>query len=187
MQTRKWDPSSLYGWSILYSTHYFVLSGQRLLRKADFHLGQHINTFFRIRCKMSENFADKKHLQGAEKRHITMFGMYVTDSYTSDCCLCSWCRYSKIVREVQFKGRTSAIQVLQESAWRMSDYWSDFLGSKTQKTYVDMNLRQCHSPYSLFFLDLSSWSSNRPYFESIYHQNYVYISCLPCSGYMSSS
>ncbi|XP_069698510.1 cleavage and polyadenylation specificity factor subunit 1 [Periplaneta americana] len=47
--------------------------GQRLLRKADFHLGQHINTFFRIRCKVTENCADKKYLQGAEKRHITMF------------------------------------------------------------------------------------------------------------------
>lgn len=47
--------------------------GQRLLRKADFHLGQHINTLFRIRCKMTENSADRKHLQGAEKRHITMF------------------------------------------------------------------------------------------------------------------
>ncbi|KAJ9585289.1 hypothetical protein L9F63_002919 [Diploptera punctata] len=47
--------------------------GQRLLRKADFHLGQHVNTFFRIRCKVNDNMADKKHLQGADKRHITMF------------------------------------------------------------------------------------------------------------------
>lgn len=47
--------------------------GQRLLRKADFHLGQLVNTFFRIRCKVTDNFTDKKQLQGAEKRHITMF------------------------------------------------------------------------------------------------------------------
>ena len=56
-------------------------SGQRLLRKADFHLGQHINTLFRIRCKMTENSADRKHLQGAEKRHITMFGIYLSIRY----------------------------------------------------------------------------------------------------------
>ena len=56
-------------------------SGQRLLRKADFHLGQHINTFFRIRCKVTENSADRKHLQGAEKRHITMFGTYLRMRY----------------------------------------------------------------------------------------------------------
>ncbi|XP_063911072.1 cleavage and polyadenylation specificity factor subunit 1 [Zophobas morio] len=49
------------------------LGGQRLLRKADFHLGQTINTFFRIRCKLGELGEDKKHLTGADKRHITMF------------------------------------------------------------------------------------------------------------------
>ncbi|KAK7874284.1 hypothetical protein R5R35_007770 [Gryllus longicercus] len=47
--------------------------GQRLLRKADFHLGQHVNTFFRIRCKISDLTSDKKQLMGAERRHITMF------------------------------------------------------------------------------------------------------------------
>lgn len=47
--------------------------GQRLLRKADFHLGQHINTFFRIRCKVNDLTKDKIHLSGAERRHITMF------------------------------------------------------------------------------------------------------------------
>lgn len=70
---------------LLSSTNFSTLasntSGQRLLRKADFHLGQHINTFFRIRCKMTENSADRKHLQGAEKRHITMFGTYLSITY----------------------------------------------------------------------------------------------------------
>lgn len=70
---------------LLSSTNFSTLasntSGQRLLRKADFHLGQHINTFFRIRCKMTENSADRKHLQGAEKRHITMFGTYLSVTY----------------------------------------------------------------------------------------------------------
>ncbi|XP_067007220.1 cleavage and polyadenylation specificity factor subunit 1 isoform X2 [Anabrus simplex] len=47
--------------------------GQRLLRKADFHLGQHVNTFFRIRCKVTDIVFDKKQLSGAERRHITMY------------------------------------------------------------------------------------------------------------------
>lgn len=52
------------------------LGGQRLLRKADFHLGQAVNTFFRIRCKLGE-MGDRKHLSGADRRHITMFGMCI--------------------------------------------------------------------------------------------------------------
>ncbi|KAF5272324.1 hypothetical protein FQA39_LY07925 [Lamprigera yunnana] len=47
--------------------------GQRLLRKADFHLGQSVNSFFRIKCKMSQLMEDKKMLPGIDKRHITMF------------------------------------------------------------------------------------------------------------------
>jgi cleavage and polyadenylation specificity factor subunit 1 len=49
------------------------LGGQRLLRKADFHLGQIVNSFFRIKCKLGELGEDKKHFTGADKRHITMF------------------------------------------------------------------------------------------------------------------
>jgi cleavage and polyadenylation specificity factor subunit 1 len=52
------------------------LGGQRLLRKADFHLGQIVNSFFRIKCKLGELGEDKKHFTGADKRHITMFGNY---------------------------------------------------------------------------------------------------------------
>lgn len=48
--------------------------GQRLLRKADFHLGQAINTFFKIKCKVGELGDDKKHFTGTDKRFITMFG-----------------------------------------------------------------------------------------------------------------
>lgn len=51
-----------------------LLLGQRLLRKADFHLGQTVNTFFRIKCKLGDLGEDKKNLTGADKRHITMFG-----------------------------------------------------------------------------------------------------------------
>lgn len=49
------------------------LGGQRLLRKADFHLGQAVNTFFKIRCKLGELGEDKKHFSGADRRFITMF------------------------------------------------------------------------------------------------------------------
>ncbi|XP_072375560.1 cleavage and polyadenylation specificity factor subunit 1 [Diabrotica undecimpunctata] len=49
------------------------LGGQRLLRKADFHLGQTVNTFFKIKCKLGELGDDKKHFSGADRRFITMF------------------------------------------------------------------------------------------------------------------
>nr|CAD7407313.1 unnamed protein product [Timema poppensis] len=45
--------------------------GQRLLRRADFHLGQHVNTFFRIRCKIPSS--QDLLVGAADKRHITMF------------------------------------------------------------------------------------------------------------------
>ncbi|XP_043282051.1 cleavage and polyadenylation specificity factor subunit 1 isoform X2 [Venturia canescens] len=49
------------------------LGGQKLIRKADFHLGQKINTFFRIRCKISDPANDRKHFTGADRRHVTMY------------------------------------------------------------------------------------------------------------------
>jgi cleavage and polyadenylation specificity factor subunit 1 len=36
-------------------------------------LGQIVNSFFRIKCKLGELGEDKKHFTGADKRHITMF------------------------------------------------------------------------------------------------------------------
>lgn len=49
--------------------------GSKLLRKADFHLGYHANTFFRIRCKLGEvsNY-DRRQANLLEKRQVTMFG-----------------------------------------------------------------------------------------------------------------
>ncbi|XP_022902078.1 cleavage and polyadenylation specificity factor subunit 1 [Onthophagus taurus] len=47
--------------------------GQKLLRKADFHIGQPINSFFRIRCKIGQFGDDKKQIMGADKRHLTLF------------------------------------------------------------------------------------------------------------------
>lgn len=47
--------------------------GQRLMRKADFHLGQHAAKFFRIKCKLNDIPAERRQILGAEKRHINMF------------------------------------------------------------------------------------------------------------------
>ncbi|KAL0274118.1 UNVERIFIED_CONTAM: hypothetical protein PYX00_006618 [Menopon gallinae] len=49
------------------------VGGQRLLRKADFHLGQHINSWFRIRCRLGDQATDFDYPLGAERRHISMF------------------------------------------------------------------------------------------------------------------
>ncbi|KFM60381.1 Cleavage and polyadenylation specificity factor subunit 1, partial [Stegodyphus mimosarum] len=48
--------------------------GSKLLRKADIHIGYHINTFFRIRCRLGEiaNY-DRRQASILEKRHVTMF------------------------------------------------------------------------------------------------------------------
>lgn len=51
--------------------------GQRLLRKADFHFGQNINSFFRIKCKLSLFSEDIKYQSGADRKHITMFGNFI--------------------------------------------------------------------------------------------------------------
>lgn len=50
------------------------LGGQKLIRKADFHLGQKVNTFFRIKCKVTDSSNNKKYFVGADKRHVTMYG-----------------------------------------------------------------------------------------------------------------
>ncbi|KAL3859426.1 hypothetical protein ACJMK2_009649 [Sinanodonta woodiana] len=47
--------------------------GQKLLRKADFNVGSHINTMFRIRTKLSDPIIDKKSLPLLEKRQLTYF------------------------------------------------------------------------------------------------------------------
>lgn len=50
------------------------LGGQKLIRKADIHLGQKINTFFRIKCKTTDSADPSKQFSGADKRHVTMYG-----------------------------------------------------------------------------------------------------------------
>ncbi|PVD20429.1 hypothetical protein C0Q70_18584 [Pomacea canaliculata] len=48
--------------------------GQRLLRKADFNPGSHINTMFRVRCRLWDATTKKRYGEQMEKRHITYFG-----------------------------------------------------------------------------------------------------------------
>lgn len=47
--------------------------GTRLVRRADFNAGSHINTTFRIRCKLSDPSTEKKITGPLEKRHVTYF------------------------------------------------------------------------------------------------------------------
>lgn len=63
------------------------LGGQKLIRKADFHLGQKVNTFFRIRCRVSDPANDKKQFSGADKRHVTMYGKLKHIKITNNICV----------------------------------------------------------------------------------------------------
>ena len=45
-----------------------------MLRKADFHLGQHVNTFFRIRCKTTSGTSvGNAGGRSSERTHISMY------------------------------------------------------------------------------------------------------------------
>ncbi|XP_039280662.1 cleavage and polyadenylation specificity factor subunit 1 isoform X2 [Nilaparvata lugens] len=47
--------------------------GQRLMHRADFHLAQHVNAMFRVKCKLVQGSHANKHLANSDKRHCTMF------------------------------------------------------------------------------------------------------------------
>ncbi|XP_023931604.1 cleavage and polyadenylation specificity factor subunit 1-like [Lingula anatina] len=47
--------------------------GQRLLRKADINIGHHVNTMFRIRCKVTDPSTDKRAPPAIEKKQVTYF------------------------------------------------------------------------------------------------------------------
>ncbi|XP_012280373.1 cleavage and polyadenylation specificity factor subunit 1 isoform X2 [Orussus abietinus] len=68
------------------------LGGQKLIRKADFHLGQKVNTFFRIKCKVTDPANAKKHFPGADRRHVTMYVWGIFFQFqkkpTGDCSCC---------------------------------------------------------------------------------------------------
>ena len=48
--------------------------GHRLIRKADFHVGQTVSTMFRIRCKISDPTTEKRFPPVIEKRQMIGFG-----------------------------------------------------------------------------------------------------------------
>ncbi|KAL7640863.1 UNVERIFIED_CONTAM: hypothetical protein RMT77_008000 [Armadillidium vulgare] len=48
------------------------IGGTRLIRKGDLNLGSHINSFFRIRCRVGDADSESKAL-ALERKHITMF------------------------------------------------------------------------------------------------------------------
>ncbi|XP_060076994.1 cleavage and polyadenylation specificity factor subunit 1-like [Ylistrum balloti] len=47
--------------------------GHRLVRKAEFNAGSHINTMFRVRCRIREPGTDRRMTGAVEKRNITYF------------------------------------------------------------------------------------------------------------------
>lgn len=73
-----------FGGSFLYLLHFRSLTicvcnsklfvGQRLIRKADYHLGQKVNCMFRIACCSLPDQTDDATLNISDKKHCTMFG-----------------------------------------------------------------------------------------------------------------
>ncbi|KAH9502918.1 Cleavage and polyadenylation specificity factor subunit 1 [Bulinus truncatus] len=47
--------------------------GTRLLRRADFNVGSHINAFFRVRCKLEDPSTRVKNVAALEHKHTTYF------------------------------------------------------------------------------------------------------------------
>ena len=56
--------------------------GQRLLRRADYHLGNHVNTFFRARCRLADPSSRKAAVGPIERRHVTYFGKIISSINT---------------------------------------------------------------------------------------------------------
>ncbi len=48
--------------------------GHRLIRKADFHVGQPVSTMFRIRCKITDPTTEKRYPPLIEKRQMMALG-----------------------------------------------------------------------------------------------------------------
>ena len=55
--------------------------GQKLVRKADFHLGQHVNHMFRIRAKITDPSAGGRLLTGT----YTYLRNFLTTSFKKSC------------------------------------------------------------------------------------------------------
>ena len=43
------------------------------MRKADFHLGQHVLSFVRVKCKILDPSTTKRNSVAIEKRHVTFY------------------------------------------------------------------------------------------------------------------
>jgi len=50
-----------------------AMGGHRLIRKADYHMGQHINCMWRVRAKLSDPSTSQRLLAANEKRHVTWY------------------------------------------------------------------------------------------------------------------
>ena len=69
-------------WTVVCNKGFIIISivvkescgGQWLLRKADFNVGNHINTFWRIRSKITDPSVDRKLTGNITRRQITFFG-----------------------------------------------------------------------------------------------------------------
>ena len=48
--------------------------GTRLLRRADMNIGCHINTFVRVRCKLTDPGSDGQVTGAVERRHVVFMG-----------------------------------------------------------------------------------------------------------------
>ncbi|KAK6982235.1 Cleavage and polyadenylation specificity factor subunit 1, partial [Biomphalaria glabrata] len=48
-------------------------AGSRLIRRADFNVGSHINTMFRVRCKLEDPSTKTKNAAAVENKHVTYF------------------------------------------------------------------------------------------------------------------
>jgi len=49
------------------------LLGQRLIRKADFHLGQNVTAFARVKCKVLDPSTTKRNSLAIEKRQVSFY------------------------------------------------------------------------------------------------------------------
>jgi len=49
------------------------MGGQRLIRKADIHLGQHVNVMWRVRAKLTDPSSSQRVLPANEKKHVTWY------------------------------------------------------------------------------------------------------------------
>ena len=108
--------------------------GQRLLRRGDFNVGVHVNTFFRIRSRLSDPSVDKK---SVEKKHATFYGE------CTECimlCHLDFC-FGHINKQKQFFCRYSLVG--WERGLRVTDH-----GENVQEvTHVAECAQRAHTSY----------------------------------------